>query len=204
MRRTEVEDMKRRAFDRITSTVGLLLAAILFVGGGLLTWGGTFANNQVKDQLAAQKITLPSVTHNAAESASVTAFFKANGGKMMTTGKQAQMYADHYIAFHLKGIGAGKVYSELSGEEMGLKAQLTADPTNATLSAKVAALDGQVNTVFKGESLRGMLLNAYAFWQLGQIAMIASWVTYIGGLLFLILALMGFAHSRRTSEDDAI
>jgi len=196
--------MKRRAFDRITSTVGLLLAAILFLGGGLLTWGGTFANNQVKDQLAAQKITLPTATHNPAESASVTAFFKANGGKMMTTGKQAQMYADHYIAFHLQGIGAGKVYSELSGEEMGLKAQLTADPTNATLSAKVAALDGQVNTVFKGESLRGMLLNAYAFWQLGQIAMIASWVTYIGGLLFLILALMGFAHSRRTSEDDAI
>ena len=61
-----------------------------------------------------------------------------------------------------------------------------------------------MNTVFKGESLRGMLLNAYAFWQLGQIAMIASWVTYIGGLLFLILALMGFAHSRRASEDDAI
>lgn len=196
--------MKRRAFDRITSTVGLLLAVILLIGGGLLTWGGTFANNQVKDQLAAQKITLPAATHNPKESADVTAFFKANGGKMMTTGKQAQMYADHYIAFHLQGIGGGKVYSELSGEEMGVKAALTADPTNAVLSAKVAVLDGQVNTVFKGESLRGMLLNAYAFWQLGQIAMIASWVTYFGGLLFLILALMGFAHSRRASEEDAI
>ena len=66
------------------------------------------------------------------------------------------------------------------------------------------SLDGQVNTVFTGESLRGMLLNAYAFWQLGQIAMITSWVTYIGGLLFLFLARMGFAHSRRTSEDEAI
>jgi hypothetical protein len=184
--------------------VGLLLAGILIIAGGLLTWGGTFANNQVKDQLAAQKITLPTATHNPKESAAVTAFFTANGGKLMTTGKQAQMYADHYIAFHLQGIGGGKVYSELSGEEMGVKAQLTADPTNTVLSAKVAALDGQVNTVFKGEALRGMLLNAYAFWQLGQIAMIASWVTYLGGLLFLILALMGFAHSRRASEDDAI
>jgi len=122
----------------------------------------------------------------------------------MTTGKQAQMYADHYIAFHLTGIGAGKVYSELSGQEMGVKAQLAADPKNASLAAQVATLDGQVNTVFKGESLRGMLLNAYAFWQLGQIAMIASWVSYVGGLIFLILALMGFAHSRRKSEDAAI
>jgi hypothetical protein len=196
--------MKRKTFDKLASMIGGLLAVILIAAGALLTWGGTFANNQVKDQLAAQKITLPTATHNPKEGADVTAFFSANGGKLMTTGKQAQMYADHYIAFHLTGIGAGKVYSELSGEEMGVKAQLAADPKNATLAAHVATLDGQVNTVFKGESLRGMLLNAYAFWQLGQIAMIASWVSYLGGLIFLILALLGFAHSRRTSEDAAI
>jgi hypothetical protein len=123
--------MKRRAFDRITSVVGLLLGVILLIGGG-------------------------------------------------------------------------KVYSELSGAEMGLKAQLAADPKNATLANQLAALDNQVNTVFKGESLRGMLLNAYAFWQLGQIAIIASWVTYLGGLLFIVLALTGFAHSRRMTEGDMI
>jgi hypothetical protein len=147
---------------------------------------------------------LPTATHNPKESADVTAFFAAHGNKLMSTGKEAQMYADHYIAFHIQGIGGGKVYSELSGQEMGLKAQLAADPKNATLAAQVAALDGVVNTVFKGESLRGMLLNAYAFWQLGQIAMIAAWVSYLGGLIFLILALMGFAHARRASEDDAL
>jgi type VI protein secretion system component VasF len=122
----------------------------------------------------------------------------------MTTGKEAQMYADHYIAFHLSAIGGGKVYSELSAQEISLKAEAAADPTNAALAAQVVALDNTVGTVFKGESLRGMLLNAYAFWQLGQIAMISSWVSFLGGLIFLILALLGFAHSRRTSEDDAI
>ena len=70
--------------------------------------------------------------------------------------------------------------------------------------SRFVPLDNTVGTVFKGESLRGMLLNAYAFWQLGQIAMISSWVSFLGGLIFLILALLGFAHSRRTSEDDAI
>jgi hypothetical protein len=196
--------MKRTTFDKLASIIGGLLAIFLIAAGALLTWGGTFANNQVKDQLASQKITMPAATHNPKESADVTAFFTTHGGKMMSTGKEAQMYADHYIAFHLVGIGGGKVYSELSGEEMGVKAQLAADPKNVSLAAQVAALDGQVNTVFKGESLRGMLLNAYAFWQLGQIAMIASWVSYLGGLIFLILALLGFAHSRRTSEDAAI
>ena len=196
--------MKRKTFDKLASIIGGLLAVILIAAGALLTWGGTFANNQVKDQLAAQKITMPAVTHNPKESSDVTAFFAAHGNKLMTTGKEAQMYADHYIAFHLSGIGGGKVYAELSGQEIGLKAQLASDPKNAALVAQVAALDGTVNTMFKGESLRGMLLNAYAFWQLGQIAMIAAWVSYLGGAIFLILALLGFAHSRRTSEDDAI
>ncbi len=196
--------MKRKTFDKLASMIGGLLAVILIAAGALLTWGGTFANNQVKDQLAAQKITLPTATHNPKESADVTAFFKSHGGKLMTTGKEAQMYADHYIAFHLSAIGGGKVYSELSAQEISLKAEAAADPTNAALAAQVVALDNTVGTVFKGESLRGMLLNAYAFWQLGQIAMISSWVSFLGGLIFLILALLGFAHSRRTSEDDAI
>lgn len=196
--------MKRRTFDTLASTIGALLGVILIIAGALLTWGGTFANNQVKDQLAAQKIMMPTATHNPKEDSTVTAFFATHGNKLMTTGKEAQMYANHYIAFHLTGIGGGKVYSELSGEEMGLKASLAADPKNAALAEKVATLDGTVNTVFKGESLRGMLLNAYAFWQLGQIAMISAWVSYLGGALFLLLALLGFRHSRRVSEVDAL
>ena len=196
--------MKRKAFDTLASTIGALLGVVLITAGGLLTWGGTFANNQVKDQLAAQKITMPAATHNPKEDPSVTKFFAAHGNTLMTTGKEAQMYADHYIAFHVSGIGGGKVYSELSGEEIGLKAQLAADPKNAELAAKVTALDATVNTVFKGESLRGMLLNAYAFWQLGQIAMISAWVSYLGGVLFLILAALGFAHARRVSASDAL
>jgi len=71
------------------------------------------------------------------------------------------------------------------------------DPTNA-------ALQGQVATVFKGETLRSILLTAYAFWQLGQIAMISSYVAYLGGVLFLILALLGFAHLRRAETDSEI
>ncbi|CAB4694363.1 unannotated protein [freshwater metagenome] len=49
-----------------------------------------------------------------------------------------------------------------------------------------------------------MLLNAYAFGMLGDIAIVASYVTFAGGILFLILALLGFAHLRRVDTDSVI
>jgi len=182
--------MKRKTFDKLASTIGLLLAIGLLVAGALLTWGYSFANSQVKSQLASQHITFPATPADPKASANVVKFFKDNGGQMMTNGKQAEMYADNYIAIHLIGIGGGKTYSELSAAAMK-------DPTNA-------ALQGQVATVFKGETLRSILLTAYAFWQLGQIAMISSYVAYLGGVLFLILALLGFAHLRRAETDSEI
>ena len=196
--------MSRKTFDKLASTLGLMLAVLLAVAGGLLTWGANFTSNEVKTQLSEQKITMPAATGNPADDATTVKFFKDNGGKQMTTGKQAQMYADHYIAFHLSNIGGGKTYSELSGQEMGVAAQLKQNPKDAALAAQDAQLQGQVATVFKGESLRGMLLNAYAFGTLGLIAQISSYAAFLGALLFLLLALMGFAHLRRVDEGEAI
>ena len=93
--------MSRKTFDKIASIIGLLLAVFLFVAGGLLQWGYNFANQAVSQQLSAQKIDFPTVTHNAKESSDVTLFFARHGGHVLTTGKEAQMYADHYLGFHL-------------------------------------------------------------------------------------------------------
>ena len=81
-------------------------------------------------------------------------------GQPMTTGAQAEIYANYFIGRHLFLIGGGKTYSQLSAESL-------AQPKNL-------ALQGQVETVFKGTTLRSMLLEAYGFWQLGQIALIAA------------------------------
>ena len=51
--------MRRKTFDLLVSTGGLVLAAVLLVAGGLLMWGYSFANSQVHDQLVAQKIVFP-------------------------------------------------------------------------------------------------------------------------------------------------
>ena len=193
--------MSRKTFDKIASIIGLLLAVFLFVAGGLLQWGYNFANAAVSQQLSAQKIDFPTTTHNAKESADVTQFFATHGGKVLTTGKEAQMYADHYLGFHLSLM---PTYADASAKNMAAQAALKANPSDKAAQAAAAAAAGTVDTVFKGTSLRGMLLNAYAFWQLGQIAMYSAVAAFAGGLLFLVLALMGFAHLRKVAADEAI
>ena len=198
--------MKRRTFDRIVSFVGLGLSVLLLVAAGLLNWGATFANDTVKKQLEQQKITMP-----AEDSASFKALpaeaqeaLKPFAGMPLTTGKQAQAYADFYIGTHIKGIAGGKVYSEVSGEALAANAASKAAPNDAELAAKAATLMGQRTTLFMGETLRGVLLTAYAFWQLGQIALYAAYAASIGGVLMLLLAIMGFAHIRRVEADATI
>jgi hypothetical protein len=108
----------------------------------------------------------------------------------MTTGAQAEVYADHFIANHLLAIGGGKTYSQLS--ELSL-----AQPKNAALAA-------QVQLMFRGTTLRSMLLTAYGFWQIGQIALIGAIVSFIGAVFLLILSGLGLAHLRRTVPEAEV
>lgn len=181
--------MNRKFVDRVASTTGLLLAVVLLIAGGLLTWGYTFTNDQVKTQLAAQNITFPPAGSGAITSlpAQDQPLMAKYAGQQMLTGRQAEVYADHFIAVHLGGIGGGKTYSEVSAAAL-------ADPTNTALAS-------QVQLLFRGATLRGLLLYGYAFWQIGQIAMYAAIVAYLGGILFLLLAFLGFLHARRAEEN---
>jgi hypothetical protein len=188
--------MKRRTFDRIVSFVGLGLSAFLFIAAALLNWGASFANESVATQLEQQKITMPDKASAGFKSLPQQAqeALAPFSNMPLTTGKQAQAYADFYIGSHLKGIAGGKVYSEVSG----------AEPANIELAAESAVLMGQRTSLFMGETLRGLLLYSFAFWQIGQIAMYAAWAAAIGGVLMLILSLLGFAHIRRVEADATI
>ena len=180
--------MRRRTFDALVVAVGLALAAVLLVAGGLLAWGHAFVSDQVRTQLVEQKIVFPPANSDSIKSLpkADAAAMKVYAGQMMTTGAQAQTYADHFIAVHLREIGGGLTYSQLSAKAM-------ADPKNE-------ALAGQVATVFKGTTLRGMLLNAYGFWQMGQIMWIGAIVSFAGAALLLILSGAGAVHLRRVPE----
>ncbi len=184
--------MRRKTFDVLVSTAGFVLAAVLLVAGGLLVWGYSFANGQVHDQLAAQKIVFPTKSNAefkalpAADQAAMGAY----AGLPLTTGAQARTYANHFIAVHLNEIGKGQTYSQLS-------AAAIAQPKNATLAAEVA-------TVFKGTTLRSMLLEAYGFWMFGQIALFAAIASFIGAALMLILSIFGVVHERRVPAEKEV
>ncbi len=176
--------MKRRTFDVLMATAGLFLAVVLIFAGGMLTWAHNYIGNEVHTQLAAQQVYFPANNSPAIKAPEFAAMHQY-AGQQLTTGAQAEVYADHFIANHLKVIGGGKTYAQLSAE--------------AQLQPKNAALAAQVDTVFKGETLRGLLLNAYAFGTMGTIAGIAAIAAFIAGAVMLVLSGLGLLHARRTS-----
>jgi hypothetical protein len=184
--------MRRRTFDAVATLAGLVLAVVLAVGGGLALWGHSVVTTDVHNQLAAQKIVFPAANSPEIKAlpASDAAAMKVYAGQLMTTGAQAETWADHFIAVHLVKIGGGKTYSQLSALSM-------TQPKNAALAA-------QVETVFRGTTLRGMLLNAYGWWQVGQIMLISAIVAFCAAGLFLILSLLGFWHISRTTPDSEV
>jgi hypothetical protein len=176
--------MRRRTFDILVSATGLFLAVTLIVSGLLLTWAHSFIGNEVRTQLAAQQIVFPANNSPAIKAPEFAAMHQY-AGQLMTTGAQAEVYADHFIANHLKVIGGGLTYSQLS-------AKAIAQPDNAKLAA-------QVQLMFRGTTLRSMLLNAYAFGTMGTIAGIAAIAAFIAAAVMLILGGLGLMHSRRVS-----
>ena len=184
--------MRRKTFDALVSVGGLVLAAVLLVAGVLLLWGHSYASSQVTSQLSAQKIVFP-VKSNPAFKAlppSDQAAMGAYAGQAMTTGAQAKAYADHFIAVHLQEMGKGQTYSQLSAASL-------AAPKNT-------ALAGLVQTVFRGTTLRSMLLEAYGFWQMGQIALFGAIASFIGAGLLLILSILGLVHERRVPAETEV
>jgi hypothetical protein len=179
--------MRRKSFDAIASATGLILAAVLLTASGLLFWAHSFIDNNVSTQLSAQKIFMPKAGSESLNDPAVKPYLTKYAGQQVTNGAQAKAFADHYIAVHLNESTGGRTYSQLSTASRQ-------DPTNTELQ-------GLVQTSFRGETLRGMLLNAYAFWKMGQVAMVAAFVALGTGIALVLLALLGLFHMRRTSYD---
>ena len=184
--------MRRSALDKLISFVGLALAALLIVGGGLLTWASSFVNAQVESQLTSQRITMPSgAALDKLNSAEDKAALEPYAGQEMSTGDQAKAFADNYILNHMNASSGGKTYEEVSGEFMQL-------PDKTTDEAKKMGELRQ--SLFMGNSIRGMLLNAYAFGTMAKIAGIAAVVAFVGGAVMLVLALLGLRHSKQAGD----
>jgi hypothetical protein len=187
--------MRRKTFDALMTTGGLVVAVVLAVAGGLLAWGHSFAENNVHKQLASQQVYFPDKAALAEEqNAEIVKYVTPYAGQHVTIGTQAEVFADHYIAIHLRGVADGKTYSQVSEEWLAMK---PTDPNYDTVT-------GQRATLFQGETLRGLLLNAYAFGKMGQIAGVAAEAAFIASGAMLLLVGLGIIHTRRTKPDTEV
>jgi len=182
--------MRRRTLDTLLTIGGLIVATVLVVAGGLMVWAHNFVSDQVTTQLTAQKIYFPEAGSDSANDPAVKKYIAPYLGQQVTSGEQARVFADHYIAVHLSEMADGKTYSELSSESR-------ANPDDQELAGLVA-------TSFKGETLRGLLLNAYAFWQMGQIALYGAIAAFVGAALMILLSILGLAHVRRVPAEQEV
>ena len=192
--------MKRRTLDKIISNVSLGFAALLLLFAGLLNWGASFADDNVASQLAMQNISFPA--EDSLPVATKAALAKWADQKVMT-GEMARDYSDLYIPEHMKAsatavMGKPATYSEVSGAYMGLVRGGSTDVE------KIKQYGDLRQTLFMGNTLRGMLLEAYAFGTLGVIAGYAAIASLVGGIIFLLLGIAGLMHIRRTPEDATI
>lgn len=200
--------MKRRTLDLAFSVGGLALAALLLVMGLVLTSNANFANDYVRDQLSEQKIAFKAETALTDEERQSECVV-ANAGQQLTTGKQAECYANEFIAVHLEGTADGLTYAELGAPQTELRnkvkaAQESGDPNLATLQDELDEITQQRETMFKGETLRGVLLTSYGFSEFGTKAEQVATVLYVAAALMLLLSIAGFVHALRTDGTDTV
>jgi hypothetical protein len=186
----------RAAFDKLISVTGLILAALLLVAGGLLTYAASYIGDQVDTQLSAQDIKMPEGEALKKLPPDDQKALEPYAGSPMDTGPEARAYADHYIQAHLNAMSGGQSYSQVSGQYVAMTPEQQATPEGQKLA-------GLRNTMFQGSTLRGLLLYGAAFATMGTIAGYAAVAAFIAGVVLAIFGILGLRHARRVEQTTA-
>ena len=182
--------MERKSWDQLVSGAGVVLAVVLIVVGALAVFGGNFGQANVRDRLEPQKVQFPPAeAMSPEESAEVGEF----AGQQVVNGTQAEAYS-RYIGLHVAEINEGATYAETS----------SAARAEGISEDEAAELQGKADTLFKGETLRAILLNAYGWWTVATIAVYAGYAMVVAGVLLAIFAFLGFRHASRVSRLDGV
>lgn len=177
---------RRKLIDKILISFGVVAVVVLLGMGGLAWWTYSFTSSNVHSQLASQKVYFPPLGSPALASPEIGPYLNQYAGKQLLTGPEAKAYADHFIAVHLSEVAGGQTYAQVSAASL-------ADPSNAQLKA-------EAQTLFQGETLRGLLLgDAYAFSTVGYIAEVVAIVLFVAGGVMFILVIMGLIHLARSA-----
>ena len=193
--------MSRKRLDLIISAGGVLTAILFLVLGFVFRANGTFARDYVKEQLSAQQISFSPVEALGEEEAQV-ACLTEYAGQVVDSGAKAECYANEYIGSHLAGIGQGETYASLGTPQRELREKVAAAKAAGSadaesLQAELDKVNSTRDTMFKGETLRGLLLTTYGFSIFGDKAMQAAYVGFLVAAVMFVAAMAGFVHARK-------
>lgn len=188
--------MRRKVFDLLASSAGLGIVVVLLVAGGLLAWGQSFASSSVHNQLAYQQIYFPTkaqILTKGSENYPERSFLLPYAGQEVLNGSQANAYALK-IREDISGMPYHGVYSKLSAAAMAAKPG----------SAQATTLEADVATAFKGVTLQGLLLEAYAFSMIGAVMFWAMIASFCLAFIMAVLVVLGLRHARLTSPEEEL
>ena len=198
--------MKRRTLDIAFSIGGALFAVLLLILGLVLKDQADFAKDYVKDQLVQQKIEFPAEYNRGETDVAGSGCLTDFAGTVLDSGEKAECFANFYIKTHMLHSAEAAGYPEDTYDTMGdvvggLKEDLQAAKDSGDEAAieeaqgKVDAASGLRDTMFKGETLRGLLLTTYGFSIFGEKADLAATVCYLAFALLLLLSVAGLVHA---------
>jgi hypothetical protein len=200
---TPVVALPRRTIDKVLIAFGIVATVVFAVAGGLLMWGSNFASDYVGDELSSQNIFFPDAASLEEEGRDDLVKF---ADEQVTTGDEAEAYAS-FIDGHLQGIADGMTYAELGGPQGEARAALAeaqdsgaSEDEIAALQEELDTLNGQRDSLFRGETLRGLLLSTYAWSTIGNIAGIASVVAFVAAAAMAVLVVAGMVHLFRRPQ----
>jgi hypothetical protein len=204
--RSPVVTLTRRRIDTMFIALGAVATVVLFVAGGLLTWGANFAKDYVDDELSSQNISFPPAAALEEEGRTDLLEF---AGQAVNTGPEAEAYAS-FIDGHLQNIADGATYADLGTPEREANAAVAAatdrgasESAIAELQADADTISGQRNTLFKGETLRGLLLSAFAWSTVGRVAALAALAAFVAAAAMLVLVALGLRHHHKVVTQTA-
>ncbi len=170
---------------RIMSLQAILVLVLGFVAG-FCFWANSFVNGYIHDELVSQQISFPAASEIKAGGALDPAEFPASirqyAGTQLDTGDKAKEYANNFIGKHLESVGkdpvTGKVILDANGKTLTYSTMgdyINQQKAAGASAATITALTNERNTMFTGEMLRGTLLNAWGWSQMGYYAGLAAW-----------------------------
>ena len=191
--------MRRKVFDKLASVGGVVLVIVLAVAGARCCSATaspttTCTLSSLSNRSRSLRRRRSSTRTGKEITPSMIPSVSQYAGQQLLTGQQAEAYANDFINVHLREIGGGKTYSELSVVAMAL-------PKG---SAAYTEAEAKVQTVFQGTTLRGLLLEAYGFSLIAEIAFWCAIAAFALAGIMAVLVGFGFAHARRTNKDEEL